>query len=150
MPIDFDGLCPPLKVFDMRTSVKFYCEVLGFELTGNSPIMHGRDGNYFHWCMFRRGGITIMLNTLMTKASALPRRTPLALPCTTTPRSSSAAPTRTPPSINFFLSVSTFWRSPTPPCTTCAGSRSPTPTATTSLFRGLYRRNNFCICLFLR
>lgn len=63
MRIDFDGLCPLLQVFDMRTSVKFYCEVLDFELTGNSPIIHGRDGNYFHWCMLRRGGITIMLNT---------------------------------------------------------------------------------------
>lgn len=63
MPLDFDGLCPLLQVFDMPTSVKFYCEVLGFELVGNSPIVHGRDGDYFHWCMLRRGAATIMLNT---------------------------------------------------------------------------------------
>lgn len=61
--LDFDGLCPLLQVFDMPTSVKFYREVLGFELTGNSPIVHGRDGDYFHWCMLRRGSNTIMLNT---------------------------------------------------------------------------------------
>ena len=61
--IDFDGLCPLLQVFDMPTSVKFYRDVLGFELTGNSPIVHGRDGDYFHWCMLRRSGTTIMLNT---------------------------------------------------------------------------------------
>ena len=63
MALDFDALCPLLQVFDMPTSVKFYCEVLGFELTGNSPIVHGRDGDYFHWCMLRRGATTIMLNT---------------------------------------------------------------------------------------
>jgi glyoxylase I family protein len=61
--LDFDGLCPLLQVFDMPTSVKFYREVLGFELTANSPIVHGRDGDYFHWCMLRRGATTIMLNT---------------------------------------------------------------------------------------
>ena len=63
MPLDFDGLCPLLQVFDMPTSVKFYREVLGFELVGNSPIVAGRDGNYFHWAMLRRGSNTIMLNT---------------------------------------------------------------------------------------
>lgn len=61
--IEFDGLCPLLQIFDMPTSVKYYREVLGFELVGNSPIVHGRDGDYFHWCMLRRGGTTIMLNT---------------------------------------------------------------------------------------
>jgi glyoxylase I family protein len=63
MPLDFDGLCPLLQVFDMPTSVKFYREVLGFELVGNSPIVAGRDGDYFHWAMLRRGSNTIMLNT---------------------------------------------------------------------------------------
>jgi len=61
--IDFDGLCPLLQVFDMPTSVKFYREVLGFELAGNSPIVHSPQGDYFHWCMLRRGSTTIMLNT---------------------------------------------------------------------------------------
>ena len=61
--IDFDGLCPLLQVFDMPTSVKFYRKVLGFELTGNSPIVHSPQGDYFHWCMLRRGATTIMLNT---------------------------------------------------------------------------------------
>ena len=63
MPINFDGLCPLLQVFDMPASVKFYCEVLGFELVGNSPIVHSPQGDYFHWCMLRRGATTIMLNT---------------------------------------------------------------------------------------
>ncbi len=63
MALDFDGLCPLLQVFDMPSSVKFYRDILGFQLVGNSPIVHGRDGDYFHWCMLRRGGTTIMLNT---------------------------------------------------------------------------------------
>jgi glyoxylase I family protein len=63
MPLDFDGLCPLLQVFDMPTSVKFYRDVLGFELVGNSPILHSPQGDYFHWCMLRRGSNNIMLNT---------------------------------------------------------------------------------------
>lgn len=63
MSLDFDGLCPLLQVFDMPMSVKFYREVLGFELVGNSPIVKGRDGDYFHWAMLRGGSNTIMLNT---------------------------------------------------------------------------------------
>lgn len=63
MSLVFDGLSPLLQVFDMPTSVKFYCEVLGFELVGNSPIIHSAQGDYFHWCMLRRGATTIMLNT---------------------------------------------------------------------------------------
>src|SRR5579864_4266614 len=61
--IDFDGLCPLLQVFDMPTSVKFYREVLGFQLVSNSPVVHNPQGDYFHWCMLRRGGNTLMLNT---------------------------------------------------------------------------------------
>jgi glyoxylase I family protein len=63
MPLDFDGLCPLLQVFDMPTSVKFYRDVLGFELAGNSPIIHSPQGDYCHWCMLRRGSNTLMLNT---------------------------------------------------------------------------------------
>lgn len=47
----------------MPTSVKFYREVPGFELAGNSPIVHSREGDYFHWAMLRRGSNTLMLNT---------------------------------------------------------------------------------------
>jgi catechol 2,3-dioxygenase-like lactoylglutathione lyase family enzyme len=37
---DFDGLCSLVQVFDMPTSVKFYGEVLGFELVDNLPVVH--------------------------------------------------------------------------------------------------------------
>jgi catechol 2,3-dioxygenase-like lactoylglutathione lyase family enzyme len=61
--IEFDGLCPLLQVFDMPKSVNFYREVLGFELVGNSPMVKSPQGDYFHWAMLRRDGITLMLNT---------------------------------------------------------------------------------------
>jgi hypothetical protein len=32
MAIDIRGLASLLQVFDMPTSIKFYCEVLGFEI----------------------------------------------------------------------------------------------------------------------
>jgi glyoxylase I family protein len=74
--INFDRLCPLLQAFDMPTSVKFYREVLGFELVGNSPIVHGRDGDYFHWCMLRRGSTTIMLNTAYDEGERPPAPDP--------------------------------------------------------------------------
>lgn len=63
MAANFDGVCPLLQVFDMPTSVKFYCEVLGFDLVSNSPVIKGTEGEYFHWAMLRRNDITLMLNT---------------------------------------------------------------------------------------
>jgi uncharacterized glyoxalase superfamily protein PhnB len=63
MPLELEGLSPLLQVFDMPTSVNFYRQVLGFELVTNSPIVNGRDGDYFHWCMLRGHGCTVMLNT---------------------------------------------------------------------------------------
>ena len=77
MAIDVRGLAPLLQVFDMPTSVKFYREVLGFELTGNAPIVHGRDGDYFHWCMLRRGVTTIMLNTAYDEGERPPAPDPV-------------------------------------------------------------------------
>jgi glyoxylase I family protein len=32
MAIDVRGMAPLLQVFDMPTSIKFYCDVLGFEI----------------------------------------------------------------------------------------------------------------------
>lgn len=74
--LDFDGLCPLLQVFDMPTSVKFYREVLGFELVGNAPIVHSPQGDYFHWCMLRRGTTTIMLNTAYDEGERPPAPDP--------------------------------------------------------------------------
>jgi glyoxylase I family protein len=74
--IDLDALCPLLQVFDMPKSVKFYREVLGFELAGNSPIVKGALGDYFHWAMLRRDGVTVMLNTAYDEGERPPAPEP--------------------------------------------------------------------------
>jgi len=38
MAIDVRGLAPLLQVFDMPTSIKFYCDGLGFEIAGTAEI----------------------------------------------------------------------------------------------------------------
>jgi catechol 2,3-dioxygenase-like lactoylglutathione lyase family enzyme len=60
MPIDVRGLTPLIQVYDMPTSVRFYRDLLGFEVVSTSPAW-GQDG--FHWAMLRLGGAELMLNT---------------------------------------------------------------------------------------
>ena len=58
MAIDFGGLAPLLQVFDMPTSIRFYCDVLGFEIVSTSS-----DGPAFDWALLRRNDDEVMLNT---------------------------------------------------------------------------------------
>ena len=51
---------PLLQVYDMPTSVRFYREVLGFQVVSTSPKF-GPDR--FHWAMLRLGDAELMLNT---------------------------------------------------------------------------------------
>lgn len=60
MAIEMQGMVPLLQVFDMRASIAFYCDVIGFEIVSNSPP---RDDVMFHWALLRRDGIELMLNT---------------------------------------------------------------------------------------
>ena len=50
MPIDMRGVCPLMQVFDMPTSVRFYRDVLGFEIVGHAPV---RAPDEFGWCWLR-------------------------------------------------------------------------------------------------
>jgi glyoxylase I family protein len=59
MAIDIRGLAPLLAVFDMPTSIKFYCEGLGFEVVGND----GKPAPQFDWALLRLNGAELMLNT---------------------------------------------------------------------------------------
>jgi len=59
MPIDVRGLAPLLSVFDMPTSIKFYCEGLGFEVLSTD----GKPAPHFDWVLFRLNGTELMLNT---------------------------------------------------------------------------------------
>ncbi len=58
--IDVAGIAPLLSVCDMPRAVRFYRDVLGFELVGTLPSM-GPDR--FHWCLLRLGDAEVMLNT---------------------------------------------------------------------------------------
>ena len=60
MGVEIRGMCPLLQVFDMRASIAFYCDVLGFEVAANSPP---REEVLFHWALLKRDGIELMLNT---------------------------------------------------------------------------------------
>ena len=59
MKTEFFGVAPLLQVYDMPTAVRFYRDVLGFDLVNQS-----RDGEEFDWCHLSRGGAEIMLNTI--------------------------------------------------------------------------------------
>jgi glyoxylase I family protein len=61
MPIETTGICPLLQVFDMPTSVRFYRDILGFELVTNAEPRATDD---FGWCLLKRSdGSELMLNT---------------------------------------------------------------------------------------
>ena len=59
MSIEVQGVCTLLQVFDMPTSVRFYRDVLGFEVVQTSP----REGDQFDWGWLRLGETAVMLNT---------------------------------------------------------------------------------------
>ena len=59
MSIELRGVCTLLQVFDMPTSVRFYRDVLGFEVVQTSP----REGDQLDWGLLRRNDVHVMLNT---------------------------------------------------------------------------------------
>jgi len=59
MSIEVHDVCTLLQVFDMPTSVRFYRDVLGFEVVQTSP----REGDRFDWVLLRLNQTRLMLNT---------------------------------------------------------------------------------------
>lgn len=59
VPIEIRGLAPLLAVFDMPASIRFYRDVLGFEVVTTSA---GGRGDDVGWALLRRGGAELMLN----------------------------------------------------------------------------------------
>lgn len=57
MQIEIRSLVTLVQVFDMQTSVRFYRDVLGFEVVNTS-----REEDY-GWALMRRDGVELMLNT---------------------------------------------------------------------------------------
>ncbi|HKS76793.1 MAG TPA: VOC family protein [Terriglobales bacterium] len=60
MTIDIKGMTPLLQVYDMATSLKFYCEVLEFEINQTDDNTTAPNHN---WVWLRRDGVDLMLNT---------------------------------------------------------------------------------------
>jgi glyoxylase I family protein len=60
MAIEVRGLTPLVGVYDMPASVRFYRDLLGFEIVSTSPVL-GKDR--FHWALLRLGKAELMLNT---------------------------------------------------------------------------------------
>lgn len=56
--MDIHGVAPLLQVFDMPTAIRFYRDILGFEVWNSSQP--GEDCN---WAGLRLNGADIMLNT---------------------------------------------------------------------------------------
>ena len=59
MGMEIRGMAPLLQVFDMPTSIKFYRDVLGFEVVTTSTPR----GEHFDWALLRLSGVELMLNT---------------------------------------------------------------------------------------
>jgi glyoxylase I family protein len=60
MALDVRGATPLFFVYDMPTSVRFYRDLLGFEIVTTSPAL-GED--HFDWAWLRLGQAELMLNT---------------------------------------------------------------------------------------
>ena len=63
MPIDIRGIAPLLQVFDMPTSIKFYCDALGFEIVTSD----GKPAPNCDWVLLRLNDADLMLNTAYEK-----------------------------------------------------------------------------------
>ncbi len=57
MTINIRGLTPLLQVYDMPRSMRFYRDVLGFEVVHASPVL--AEG-YSHWVSLRLGAAELM------------------------------------------------------------------------------------------
>ena len=63
MTLQLTGLTPLIQVYDMPEAIRFYRDVIGFEIVGASPEIEAPEGRYFHWAWLRLDGAELMLNT---------------------------------------------------------------------------------------
>ncbi len=63
--INVRGMAPLLQVFDMPTSLTFYCDKLGFEIVTSD----GKQKPDFDWVLLRLEGVELMLNTAYERAN---------------------------------------------------------------------------------
>ena len=60
MAIEIQAMTPLLEVFDMARSLRFYCDVLGFQVVTTDANTTAPDHN---WVWLKRDDIHLMLNT---------------------------------------------------------------------------------------
>jgi catechol 2,3-dioxygenase-like lactoylglutathione lyase family enzyme len=60
MPLEIQGMTPLLQVFDMGTSLKFYCDILGFDVVQTDSNTQAPNHN---WVWLRLKEADLMLNT---------------------------------------------------------------------------------------
>ena len=58
MGIELEGCCTLLQVFEMPQSIRFYRNLIGFEVVDWAP-----PGEEPGWCLLRLGGADLMLNS---------------------------------------------------------------------------------------
>ena len=111
MDITFNGMVPLLQVFDMPAALRFYRDILGFEVVNTSG-----GGDVSDWVWLRRGDVDLMLNTAY-EADARPA---------------------TPDPIRWSCHADTglFWSPRKRHRTACDSSTSPILTATCCAFSG--------------
>ncbi len=74
MGIDARGLVPLLQVHDMTVSLRFYRDVLGFEVVAASPERDTPEGRFSHWMWLRLNQAELMLNTAYDEGERPPAR----------------------------------------------------------------------------
>ncbi|MGD0733664.1 MAG: VOC family protein [Terracidiphilus sp.] len=65
MQIDMQSLCPLIVVFDMPTSLRFYRDILGFEIHSHSEP---EPDGHIDWIWLRRNQANLMLNTMYDRS----------------------------------------------------------------------------------
>lgn len=58
MPFEVQSICPLIQVFDMNTSLKFYCDLLGFTIHASTGETDDPG-----WAWLKWNDIHLMLNT---------------------------------------------------------------------------------------
>ena len=93
MAIDIRGLAPLLSVFDMPTSIKFYCEGLGFEVVSTD----GKPAPQCDWVLLRLNDAELMLNTAYDEDQRPPAPEPRSDPALGVGSPTVAAASKTTP-----------------------------------------------------
>jgi glyoxylase I family protein len=65
MPFDMQTLCPLLAIYDMSTSLRFYRDLLGFEIHASSAP---EPDGHIDWVWLRRNDANLMLNTMFERS----------------------------------------------------------------------------------